>query len=322
MAYSTDNLQEKAAEILTKTEIIAGVQHPMEILAEPYPLDHQDRPFGYISTLDLLQKQLQNEAENGWNLGCLPRVYISNKPKAEENGDATMDEAETAVLKHAFPSLEIPSPVHPGAKPLYPETYFSIYADQEIETVPRRSNIAAHLIRDTIADTINILHFNRNAVAKFLIELDYYFAPGTFTKRATTFDKLREIPEGESTWKPEDMVVDAIFAQMLLLPSAEHKLVYYHSVITEACKLAPAAIAPTLGRAIRFLYRSIDFMDLELSYRFLDWFAHHLSNFDFRWKWAEWLVDSHQRFYCLLTYTGPTTLMAPHSIQKWHSLLV
>jgi nuclear cap-binding protein subunit 1 len=202
-----------------------------------------------------------------------------------------MSETETPISKHPFPSIKIPLPVHPGPKPLYPETYFSIYADQDTETVPRRTSIAAYLIRDAIADTINILHFNRNAVAKFLIDLDCYFAPGTFVKRATAFDKLREVPEGETTWKPEDMVVDAIFAQMLLLPSAEHKLVYYHSVITEACKLAPAAIAPTLGRAIRFLYRSIDFMDLELSYRFLDWFAHHLSNFDFRWKWAEWLVN-------------------------------
>jgi nuclear cap-binding protein subunit 1 len=291
MAYTTDKPQEKAAELLNKTEIIAGVQHPMEDLADPYPIEHQDRPFGYISTLELLQKQLQNEAENGWNLACLPRVYKPTKPKPEENGDATMSETETPISKHPFPSIKIPSPVHPGPKPLYPETYFSIYADQDTETVPRRTSIAAYLIRDAIADTINILHFNRNAVAKFLIDLDCYFAPGTFVKRATAFDKLREVPEGETTWKPEDMVVDAIFAQMLLLPSAEHKLVYYHSVITEACKLAPAAIAPTLGRAIRFLYRSIDFMDLELSYRFLDWFAHHLSNFDFRWKWAEWLVN-------------------------------
>jgi nuclear cap-binding protein subunit 1 len=32
-------------------------------------------------------------------------------------------------------------------------------------------------------------------------------------------------------------------------------------------------------------------MDLELSYRFLDWFTHHLSNFEFRWRWTEWIGD-------------------------------
>jgi nuclear cap-binding protein subunit 1 len=67
--------------------------------------------------------------------------------------------------------------------------------------------------------------------------------------------------------------------------------VYYHSVLTEACKIAPAAIAPSLGRAIRYLYRSVDSMDLELSYRFMDWFSHHLSNFGFTWKWSEWVDD-------------------------------
>jgi nuclear cap-binding protein subunit 1 len=207
-----------------------------------------------------------------------------------------MNGVEATVTKHDFPVLTIPSPVHTGPHPLYPEAYFTIYGDQEIESVPRIDDIAASLIRDATVDTINILDFNRHAVARFLIELDCFFAPGTFVPRATGFDKLKEIPEGETTWKTEDMAIDAMFSQMLRLPSAEHKLVYYHSVITEACKLAPGAIAPTLGRAIRFLYRHIDYMDLEPAYRFLDWFTHHLSNFDFRWKWSEWYACAH----CLL----------------------
>ena len=85
--------------------------------------------------------------------------------------------------------------------------------------------------------------------------------------------------------------MDAVFSQLFQLPVPEHKLVYYHSVLTEACKIAPAAIAPSLGRAIRCLYRNTNRMDLELSHRFLDWFAHHLSNFGFTWKWTEWVDD-------------------------------
>lgn len=159
------------------------------------------------------------------------------------------------------------------------------------QSVPPTSDIASSLIRDAITDTVNILDFNRNAAARFLIDLDCYFPEGTFVKRATAFDKLREVPEGRSTWKPEDVVIDAVFSQMFTLPTPEHKLVYYHSVITEACKIAPAAIAPSLGRAIRFLFRNIDDMDLELNYRYMDWFAHHLSNFEFRWKWTEWISE-------------------------------
>ena len=92
-------------------------------------------------------------------------------------------------------------------------------------------------------------------------------------------------------WKPEDVIVDACFALLFTLPSPEHKLVYYHSVLTEACKLAPGAVAPSLGRAIRYLYRNVDRMDLELAHRFLDWFSHHLSNFGFTWKWGEWVGE-------------------------------
>ena len=39
------------------------------------------------------------------------------------------------------------------------------------------------------------------------------------------------------------------------------------------------------------MFRHVHVMDMELSYRFMDWFAHHLSNFEFRWKWTEWLED-------------------------------
>ena len=99
---------------------------------------------------------------------------------------------------------------------------------------------------------------------------------------------MRDAPEGKPTWKPEDVVIDAVFSQIFQLPTPEHRLVYYHSIITEICKISPAAIAPSLGRAIRFLFRSVDAMDMELGYRFMDWFAHHLSNFEFRWKWTEW----------------------------------
>jgi nuclear cap-binding protein subunit 1 len=301
LASSSAGLVQKAQELLDKTEIIAMVQHPFEDLADPYPIDNADRPFGYLSALELLQKQLVAEAENGWKLGCIPRLYKrpEQAPPAEGNADQVMGNSADAGgqprPKHEFPALNIPSPVNPGSRPVFSETYFSIYADQDIESVPRTSDIAASVIRDAIVDTINVMDFNRIAVAKYLIEIDHFFAPGTFLKRATPFDRIREVAGETSAWKPEDMIVDALFSQMLLLPSAEHRLVYYNSVITEACKVAPAAIAPTLGRAIRFLFRHIDCMDLELSYRFLDWFAHHLSNFEFRWKWTEWSVVS-----CLL----------------------
>lgn len=295
LASSATDLEQKVAELLEKTDIVASTPHALESLVDPYPTDSHDekKPVTCTSLLRLLQTQLQAEANNRWKLSAIPKLF---KPAdvTMEGADQNNDGETKIPAKHSFPTINIPAVVNPGAKPLFPELYFSLFADQEIESVPPTSDIASSLLRDAITDTINILDFNRNATAKFLIDIDCYWSEGTFVKRATAFDKLRDVPEGRSTWKPEDVVIDAVFSQIFTLPTPEHKLVYFHSVITESCKIAPAAIAPSLGRAIRFLFKNIDTMDMELSYRYMDWFAHHLSNFEFRWKWTEWIDELDQ----------------------------
>jgi hypothetical protein len=293
---SSDNftLQQKASEILEKTDIVASAAHALEALVDPYPSrEGEEKPMAFGSLIGLLQRQLQAEAASGWKLSCIPRVYeLRSKPVDAENGEANGNADAAAATQHTFPTINVPSPVNAGPKPLFPEIFFSLYADQEIESVPPTSTVAACLVRDGLTDTINILDFNRNAAAKILTQMDNFWAPGVFARRETAFDKLRDFSSDVSTWKPEDISVDAIFSQIFRLPASEHRLVYYHSLITELCKISPAAVAPSLGRAIRFLFRSLESMDMELSYRFMDWFAHHLSNFEFRWKWNEWYVTA------------------------------
>ncbi|TKA53932.1 hypothetical protein B0A49_12580, partial [Cryomyces minteri] len=297
LATPGNGLEQKAVELLEKTEIIVTAPHILYDLVDPYPENGTDekKPMACKSALLLLQNQLQKESSTEWELACIPRSYKRVEPAvdtvAEDGTTSTAAPAAAAAAKHAYPDFSVPSTINPGPKPLFPEVYFSLYADQDVKTVPPTTEIAASLVRDALVDTINILDFNRNATAKFLIDIDCYWAPNTFVKRATQFDKLRDVPADKPTWKPEDIAVDAVFSQIFQLPTPEHRLVYYHSIITESCKIAPAAIAPSLGRAIRFLFRSVDVMDLELAYRFMDWFAHHLSNFEFRWKWTEWLED-------------------------------
>ncbi|KAI5924270.1 MIF4G like-domain-containing protein [Camillea tinctor] len=285
-AAPVEQWQQKAAELMDKTDVIASEPHALQVLIDPYhATEGTESPTANMSLIGLLQKQLQNEASNGWELSCLPRPW--QMPLEEIEQQEKLDNAQ----KHTLPSISIPEKVIAGPRPLFPEVYFSVYVTQEIESVPPVSSIASSIIRDALLDTINILDFNRNVTARFLIDVDCYFAPGTFIKRATPFDRLRDIEGGRSTWKPEDVAVDAVFSQLFQLPIPEHKLVYYHSVLTEACKIAPAAIAPSLGRAIRYSYQNTYRLDLELCYRFLDWFTHHLSNFGFMWKWTEWVED-------------------------------
>ncbi|PHH84606.1 hypothetical protein CDD83_1664 [Cordyceps sp. RAO-2017] len=287
MAAAPGQFQQKAADLMDKTDIIASEPHALQALVDPFhPEGKNESPAASRSLCMLLQKQLQAEASNNWELACLPRPWQLPLEEIEAQDKLA------STPKHALPAITVPQTVTAGPRPLFPEVFFSVYADQETESVPGPTNIAASLIRDGLVDTINVLDFNRNAVARYLMDLDCYFADGTFVKRATPYDELRNFPNGRATWKPEDVAVDTVFSQLFLLPKPERKVVYYHSVLTEACKLAPAAIAPSLGRAIRYLYRNGPRMDLELNYRFLDWFSHHLSNFGFTWKWAEWADDT------------------------------
>ncbi|KAK0727218.1 MIF4G like-domain-containing protein [Lasiosphaeria miniovina] len=285
MVAAPDQWQQKAADLMEKTEIIASEPHALQALIEPYHPESGEDASPSMSMIGLLQSQLQTEANSGWVLPCLPRPWDFPPSEAEQQSKLA------AAPKHALPTITFPKTVVAGPRPLFPEIYFSVYPNQEVESVPSTATAATSLIRDALLDTINTLHYNRNVAARLLIEVDCYFAPRTFAARATPFDRLRDIEAPKSTWKPEDVAVDAVFSQLFQLPNPEHKLVYYHSVLTEACKLAPAAIAPSLGRAIRYLYRNVPRLDMELSNRFVDWFSHHLSNFGFTWKWTEWVDD-------------------------------
>jgi nuclear cap-binding protein subunit 1 len=133
MASSASGLQEKAAELLEKTEIIASQKHPLETLADPYPGDSDERPFGFQGVIDLLQKQLQREAANGWPLTCIPRAFKAPVHVAKVEGAENGENGVKATSKHALPTVTIPTPENLAQKPLFPETFFSIYADLEVE---------------------------------------------------------------------------------------------------------------------------------------------------------------------------------------------
>ncbi|KKY25551.1 putative cap binding protein [Phaeomoniella chlamydospora] len=284
MASSATGFEAQASGLLDRTDVIASTPHTFENLVDPFYSGDTEDSSTPQSALGLLQKLLQDESTNGWELPCLPRPWKVPTQEGEE------DLLPTAT-KQTLPKIVVPENVPTGPNPIFPQVWLSVYSDQDVETVPPPTDITAFLVRDSLTDTINILDYNRNATARFLIDVDCFFTPNTFVKRGTPFDKLKDIAGDRPTWKPEDVAVDAAFSQLFQLPVAEHKLIYYHSILTEACKLAPAAIAPSLGRAIRYLYRNFDKLDLELAERFLDWFAHHLSNFGFTWKWTEWVDD-------------------------------
>lgn len=105
-----------------------------------------------------------------------------------------------------------------------------------------------------------------------------------------------------------------IFNAVLCVPAPPHPLAYYHSLLTELCRLSPQTIAPSLGKSVRKLYASLGndsgsggkigapVLDPSGVKRFADWFAVHLSNFGFMWGWGDWLVF----FLCFTPFDADT----------------
>lgn len=131
LASSATDLEPKAAELLEKTDIVASAPHALESLVDPYPADGDEdkKPVTCTRLLRVLQAQLQAEAANAWPLACIPRLFKS-QDVAMEGADQPEDKTAS---KHSFPALSVPTTVNPGPRPLFPELYFSLFADQEIE---------------------------------------------------------------------------------------------------------------------------------------------------------------------------------------------
>lgn len=128
LAAPNTGLEQQAAELLEKTDIVASTPHVLEALVDPYPTpDAEQKPMSCPSVLNALQRQLQGEAASGWKLACIPRLTRATTPTEGENGD------KAAPTKHSFPQLLVPSPVNPGPNSLFPEICFSLFADQDVE---------------------------------------------------------------------------------------------------------------------------------------------------------------------------------------------
>lgn len=91
-----------------------------------------------------------------------------------------------------------------------------------------------------------------------------------------------------------ESIVESIFARMFSLNN-ESKIIYYAILLVNLCKFEMTLFPPALGRAITTIFNRLDLngggMDIECVGRFSDWFAIHLSNYRFIWKWKEWYFN-------------------------------
>lgn len=214
------------------------------------------------------------------------------------NGDSHLEgsrieQDQIESPQHTLRPLHLPDPLIFRSK--YSPAYFRCYhpLEGQYETVPPGNTIEGILLRDITTDIMRHMDFNRREVTRQLIALDMFFSRTAFAPPGAWLDQIvvgaKEDPP-KPTWKVEDIALEAVFAQMFDLENqSSFPLVYYHSLLIEACVMAPQDIAPVLGRGIRYLFGHLESIDVELFFRVIDWFSHHVSNFAFTWKWNEWV---------------------------------
>lgn len=215
-------------------------------------------------------------------------------------------------VKHPLPQLSLPSIEALQAyqpKGLIDSLWhkstrllFQVYnTSADFETVPAITSYFGLFFKDLSFDILTNLSFNQKEASIQLSILDLFFARDLFAPPGSSIDQLSLIHadnvSGEnspplSTWKIEDVAVESILTMIFQLPDSFHNQIYYYTVLISCCRESPESIAPVFGRAIRYFYNNLETLDYELKVRFLDWMTIQISNFEFSWKWDEWVADS------------------------------
>lgn len=224
------------------------------------------------------------------------------------------------VIKHSLPQLSIPGIEELNQyKPVglidnlwfeHPRLIFQVYnTTTSFETVPPIESYIGLFFKDIAFDILTNMSFNQKEASIQLSILDLFCSRDLFSPPGSTIDQLSLIAKdneaGEnqpplSTWKVEDVAVESILTMIFQLPKSLYNEIYYYTVLISCCRESPESIAPVFGRAIRFFYNNLETFDYELKIRFMDWMTTQISNFDFSWKWDEWVADSVK--YSNLTY--------------------
>jgi len=217
-----------------------------------------DKPHPQEDMVDALWKQLINMAKDAWDdNGFIPRPYIAFEGVLAE------------ATRQSIPRFTLP-PHEPEMTYAKPHIVFRLFdledcTEGDGSLLPNSDSIVRFLVEENLFQILMVYYRERKECAsKFLSYVN--------KDRVPLFH----------------MIVEVMFASMFRLPEAPMIDIAYATIFIELCKLQPSNMPQVLALATELLFERLDTMTKPAIDRFISWFGHHLSNFQFRWSWDEW----------------------------------
>ncbi|XP_049603900.1 nuclear cap-binding protein subunit 1 isoform X1 [Syngnathus scovelli] len=214
-----------------------------------------EKPHPQEEYLDCLWAQIQKLKKDRWQERHILRPYIA------------FDSVLCEALQHNLPPFTPPGHM-PNAQYPMPRIIFRMFDYTDAPEGPVMPG--------------------SHSVERFVIEENLHCIMKTHWKeRRTCAAQLLSYP-GKNKIPLNYHIVEVIFGELFQLPSPPHIDVMYTSLLIELCKLQPGSLPQVLAQATEMLYMRLDTMNTTCIDRLINWFSHHLSNFQFRWSWDDW----------------------------------
>ncbi|XP_054453651.1 nuclear cap-binding protein subunit 1 [Anoplopoma fimbria] len=214
-----------------------------------------EKPHPQEEYLDCLWSQIQKLKKDRWQERHILRPYIA------------FDSVLCEALQHNLPPFTPPGHM-PDAQYPMPRVVFRMFDYTDAPEGPVMPG--------------------SHSVERFVIEENLHCIINTHWKeRKTCAAQLLSYP-GKNKIPLNYHIVEVIFGELFQLPTAPHIDVMYTTLLIELCKLQPGSLPQVLAQATEMLYMRLDTMNTSCIDRLVNWFSHHLSNFQFRWSWDDW----------------------------------
>lgn len=217
-----------------------------------------DKPHPQEDMIDSLWKQILNMCKDEWDdNGFIQRPYLAFEGLLAE------------AVRQPLPRFTLP-PHEPHMVYPKPHIVFRLFDTEDCtetdgQLLPSSDSIVRFLVEENL----------------YQIFMTYYRERKECANKLLSYTNKDRVPLFH-------MVVEVMFGSMTRLPEAPMIDIAYATIFIELCKLQPSNMPQVLALATELLFERLDAMSKPSVDRFVSWFGHHLSNFQFRWSWDEW----------------------------------